>query len=113
MRSAVHNFCAILGPEPAFRDLRRSSLDYVEVHTPVEVLDAVRRFKSHSAEYEQMVANGRKRAEEFSPDVIAGKWVDALAGPVAQQFDRWLQSRMLARLAAFPIKAIQQNWLTE
>ena len=36
---------AILGPEPAFRDLRRSDLDYFEVRTPEDVLAAVRRLK--------------------------------------------------------------------
>jgi hypothetical protein len=100
---------ALLGPEPAFRDLRQSALDYVEVKTPRQVLDAIRRFKSQPEYYDQMVANGLRRAEEISEDVIARQWIDALAGPVAKQYDRWLKSHRLARLAKFPIRCVRQK----
>jgi hypothetical protein len=100
---------AILGPEPAFRDFRQSPLDYVEVKTPRQALDAIRRFKSQPDYYDQTVANGLRRAEEFSEDAIARQWIDALAGPAAEQYGRWLRSRRLARLARFPIRSIRQK----
>ena len=100
---------ALLGPEPAFRDLRETPFDYVEVKTPREALDAIRRLKSNPDEYNHMIVNGLKRAEEFSIDRIAQTWVNALAGPVAQQYGRWLKSGRLARLAMFPARAIRQK----
>jgi hypothetical protein len=100
---------AILGPEPAFRDLRKSPLDYFEVKTPGEALNAIRQLKSEPALYEQMVANGRTRALEFTEDVLAQKWIDALAGAIAEHYARWRRSAKLARLANFPIKVIRQK----
>ena len=53
---------ALLGPEPGFQDIRQTPLDYFEVKTPVEVLNAIHRLRSQPALYEQMVSNGLKRA---------------------------------------------------
>jgi hypothetical protein len=100
---------AILGPEPAFRDLRESAMDFIEVKAPQEALNAIRRLKSEPLYYEQIVANGLRRAQEFSEDVIAQKWIDALADPVAERYARWLKSGKLARLAQFPIRSIRKK----
>ena len=72
-------------------------------------MDAIRRLKSKSTDYNHMIANGLRRAEEFSIDRIAQKWVDAFAGPVAQRYGRWLKSGRLARLATFPVRAVRQK----
>ena len=50
---------ALLGPEPAFQALRRSELDYVEIRTPEEAVQAVRRLKEDPKLYRTMVENGR------------------------------------------------------
>ena len=52
---------ALLGPEPAFQALRRSELDYVEIRTPEEAVQAVRRLKEDPKLYRTMVENGRSR----------------------------------------------------
>ncbi|AFY35741.1 glycosyltransferase [Calothrix sp. PCC 7507] len=100
---------ALLGPEPAFRDLRRSPLDYIEVKTPEEVLDAIRRLQQDPHLYQQMVENGLKRAEEFTIDCIAQQWRDVLAGPVAQRYTRWRQRTSISRIGEFALRLFQQK----
>jgi hypothetical protein len=103
---------ALLGPEPAFRELRESDLDYIEVRTVDDVLDAIRRLKSNPALYHRMIANGLKRAEDFTRDRIAQRWVDVLSGPVAEHYRRWLKQGRVRRLARFPLRAIHQKMIS-
>jgi hypothetical protein len=69
---------AILGPEQAYRELRRSDLDYLEVKNVPEALAAVDRLIREPALYAAMVENGKRRAEEFTIDAIRKRWVDLL-----------------------------------
>ena len=69
---------AILGPEQAYRELRRSDLDYLEVKNVPEALAAVDRLIREPALYAAMVENGKRRAEEFTIEAIRKRWVDLL-----------------------------------
>jgi hypothetical protein len=69
---------AILGPELAYRELRRSDLDYMEVKSVPEALAAVDRLIREPALYAAMVENGRRRAEEFTVEAVRKRWVDLL-----------------------------------
>ena len=80
---------ALLGPEPGFREIRQSELDYIEVRTPEDVLDAVRRLKAAPELYRRMVENGRDRARAFDTDATLARWLDILNGPVRDDFLRW------------------------
>ena len=100
---------ALLGPEPAFRALRRSELDYIEVRGPDEVIRAVGQLKRDPGLYRAMVENGRARGREFTTDAIAARWREVLAGPVARGFDRWRRAptiRRLYRPALFAVRTI-------
>jgi hypothetical protein len=100
---------ALLGPEPSFRQLKRSPLDYIEVTTPQEALDAIRRLQEDPHLYQQMIAHGLKRSEEFTPDSLAQRWRDVLAEPVAQRYERWLQRSPISRRGEFVLKAFQDK----
>lgn len=100
---------ALLGPEPAFRDLRQSELDYIEVKTPEAVLEAVKKLKSHPDLYNQMVLNGLKRAEEFTIEKMTDRWQQALAGPIAEQYQQWKNRSQVSRLIGFSLKIIPQK----
>jgi len=65
---------AILGPEQAYRELRRSMLDYIEVAAAEEAAVALARLKSDPELYGAMVENGRRRAEEVMADECAKTW---------------------------------------
>lgn len=92
---------ALLGPEPAFRDLRQSEQDYIEVKTPEAVLEAIQQLKAQPEMYQQMVVNGLQRAQEFTVENITEQWCQALAGPIAETYKRWKQRTQIMRAAMF------------
>ncbi len=65
---------ALLGPEPAYRELRRSPLDYLEISSPKDAAEAMSRLCDDPSLYEAMVANGLERATEFSVESITARW---------------------------------------
>lgn len=65
---------ALLGPEVAYRELRQSPLDYVEVADVREAQATISRLRAEPARYEAMVAHGRQRAQEFSIAAITEQW---------------------------------------
>ncbi len=69
---------AILGPEVAFRDLRRSELDYIECSTVEEARAAVLKLLEEPGLYRAMVENGRARAAEFTRDAVRRRWEEVL-----------------------------------
>jgi hypothetical protein len=69
---------ALLGPEPAYRELYTDPLDYIEVSSAIEVLAAIDRLRDEPDLYRRMVERARERAVEFSPEVVLERWVDIL-----------------------------------
>lgn len=69
---------AILGPEQAYRELRRSELDYIEVGSAAEAAQALARLKSDPALYRAMVANGLRRADEVNAEACTRRWAALL-----------------------------------
>lgn len=65
---------ALLGPEPAFRDLRQGDDDYLEVETPEQALAAIDRLRTEAGLYRRLVENGTRRAAAFSEDAVAARW---------------------------------------
>ncbi len=69
---------ALLGDEPAYRALRQSERDYVQVAAAGDAINAVRTLKSDRARYRDMVENGSRRGREFSVEATAERWLDLL-----------------------------------
>jgi hypothetical protein len=69
---------AVLGPEHAYRELRRDPLDYLEAGTPAEASAAILRLRAHPGLYRAMVENGRRRAAEVSVAAITARWAAVL-----------------------------------
>lgn len=80
---------AILGPEPAFRELRKNEFDYLEVTSPHEALQAIGRLKTDPSLRNAIVANGLLRQKEFSLSKLIGLWVDLINGPISRRFEDW------------------------
>jgi hypothetical protein len=89
---------ALLGPEPGYREIRRSELDYFEVRSETDVIAALTRLRKEPELYDAMVENGRKRAEDFTPDIIFGKWIDAFNGPIAARYEAWQRESAASKL---------------
>jgi hypothetical protein len=100
---------ALLGPEPAFQQIKRSQLDYFEVKTPQEAINAIQKLKQEPNLYQQMIVNGQKRAEEYSVDCIAQKWQDFLAKNVPQKYTHWCDRSLFSKMSVFILRAFQQK----
>jgi hypothetical protein len=103
---------AVLGPEPAFQQLRKSPLDYLEVSSPDEAIAAVRRLRDEPELYQAMVSNGFERGEPYSPDAIAQIWRDTLAGPVNAGFRRFRRMPVAGwpfRLMGFALRVMRDK----
>lgn len=96
---------ALLGPEPVFRALRRSEFDYIEVRSAADALRALSRLKSEPALYEAMVRNGALRADAFSVDAIAERWIGYLAGPASIAYEKWKRTGPIRRTATWLVNA--------
>lgn len=69
---------ALLGPEPAYEELRRSPLDFLETPTAESVLEALDRLQNEPGLYASMRDNGLRRAEAFTDAVLTEKWIGLL-----------------------------------
>jgi len=99
---------AILGPEPAYQEMRRSELDYIEVRTPQEAIDALRKLKEQPELYQAMVENGFARSQELTPDKVAESWRELLAGPITAGYEAWRRQNPFQKLVGRPIKFVRQ-----
>ena len=73
---------ALLGPESAYKQLRRSPLDFIEVSSAAEALAAIDKLRNTPNLYEDMVENGIERSKEFSSDRICNTWAEFLFNTV-------------------------------
>jgi hypothetical protein len=102
---------ALLGPEYAYRELRQSNLDYLEVRSLDDVMQGVRYLIEHPERYRAMIENGRRRAEAFSVEATTERWVRLLFETIPQRIhdgkirtkQRWpLPLRRAANLVRHP-----------
>jgi len=76
----------LAGPEPAYRELRRSPLDFIEVNDARDALRAVDRLRADARLYRAMVDNGHQRARDFAVDAIRARWLALLDDVVVPAF---------------------------
>lgn len=69
---------ALLGAEVAYRELRRSPLDYVEVADVDQAIGAVERLAGDPALYRAMRGRSAKRTEEHTPERWIAIWSELL-----------------------------------
>jgi len=100
---------AILGNEPAFRELRRDPLDYVEIAAPEEAIAAVRRLKEHPGDYRAMVDHGTVRATDYTNERVAERWHAFLSGPAETAYRSWLTTTPARREAEFVVRVARQK----
>lgn len=95
---------ALLGPEPAYQALRQSELDYIEINSPEDVLQALQQLRDEPGLYRAMVENGWRRAQDFTPEKIAGLWRNLLAGPIASGYEQWKQQSFIQKKINRPLQ---------
>ena len=99
---------ALLGPESAYRDLKTSELDYIEVNSVSEVIDAIRKLKDNPNLYLDMIQNGRERAKSFSDDISAERWRNFLENDVYPDYLRWRQLTIQKKILIYSLKATKE-----
>ncbi len=100
---------ALLGPESGYRQMRRSPLDYIEVRTPEQVLNAISLLKDQPRLYEAMVDNGLARAEHYSDDATALRWHSLLDGPLHERYQHWLAEPSRTRMIRFAKRSVDHK----
>ena len=76
---------AVLANEYAYQQMRKTDLDYIAIKEPHEVKDAILRLKNNTELYNNMVTNGKERAEEFTVNKIADQWENFLLNVLPQK----------------------------
>lgn len=81
---------AILGAESAFRSLYRTELDYFEVHSKEEVVEALVRLKEKPDLRSAMVENGLKRSRELNAEALTERWIRFLEDVAIPTYYSWV-----------------------
>lgn len=84
---------ALMGPDPAYQQLRRDDLDYLEVCSSDDAYDAIRRLIQNPEIYEAMLSRCRFRADEFRIESIARQWEELFFGKVSLEYERYLDNQ--------------------
>ncbi|MEO1093586.1 MAG: glycosyltransferase [Cyanobacteria bacterium J06638_28] len=87
----------ILGNEPAFRELRKSELDYLEVNSLEEALETLIRLRDDPQLRETILDNARRRCHEFSVNGIAQQWSDFIHQTAIPTWQTWHQNSPIQR----------------
>ncbi len=85
---------AVLAQEYAYRELRRSRLDYIEIQKSEDAKVAILKLKNDPELYQAMVENGQERAKEFAVEQITNRWAEVLFELIPRQANT-LRMRML------------------
>jgi len=100
---------ALLGPEYAFRARREGPLDYIEVHSDIDVIEALERFREDPTLYEAMARRALKRSREVTPEKTTERWAEVLFEKIPV-----LRDHLLVRASRpLPLNARRVwNWIT-
>jgi hypothetical protein len=90
---------AIVGIESAYRNIRESHLDYIEVASLEELVEALQEIKRNKRLYRAMVEHGLKRAKDFSADAILRRWQDVIQTEIVKQYGKWLKLNIFMKSA--------------
>ncbi|MEO8276175.1 MAG: hypothetical protein ABI639_08135 [Thermoanaerobaculia bacterium] len=97
---------ALIGPEFASRELRRSTEDYFEVASAAEALAVLRRLRDDPLLYARTVAAGARRTHDFDEAVLTQRWArvlfDLSPGRVAEGALPW--TRRLPLVLRLPLR---------
>jgi hypothetical protein len=90
---------AILSPDVAFQDIRKSELDFLEARNIPEILDRLRQLMKDPMLRKAMKENGRIRAEEFKLENRLQEWIEIIKTQIIPSYILWTGSHF------------RRNWL--
>jgi hypothetical protein len=102
----------LASPEPAYCEVRRAPIDFLEVHGPDDVLRSLDLLRANPNLYAAMVAHGRERGLEFDVHATRRRWLalfDEEIVPAYREARARLESRRLWFIGAmFRQKALSR-----
>jgi hypothetical protein len=99
---------AMLGIENAFRELRVSPHDYIELHSAEAFIDACARLRDDPAAREAMITNGHERAREFSNAALTLRWRTLLTETLPPIQERWRSLSAVQRQLFFAERSVRR-----
>lgn len=100
----------LASPEPAYRAIRRSPLDFLDVRDAADVVAAVDFLRSRPEIYTTMVAHGRQRAREFDVAAVRQRWLQLLDEEILPAFlARSMRGRRLRFVAAMARQKVENR----
>jgi hypothetical protein len=110
---------AILGCESAYRNERKSKLDYIEVTSLQETIAALQCLGDDEQLRQAMVENGFRRAQERGTARITAQWCHFLTDIATPAYDRWCklfgwqqQTFLITRYITLKIKNVKNRLLS-
>ncbi len=105
---------AILGTEKAFAAERKSELDYLEVTSVAELVEALKRLRDDSSLRQAMIENGKERAKETQSDVLTRRWCHFLNDIAVPAYYQWCHASSWERQQFFTSRniAVKLNQIT-
>ncbi|MBE9174997.1 glycosyltransferase family 1 protein [Synechocystis salina LEGE 06155] len=87
----------LLPPESAYRAERKSNLDYIEVSSKEEILDALKHLQVNLEWRNAIVENGRIRALETKPEKLVERWHVFLNNVAIPMYHNWCTTSFAKR----------------
>ena len=110
-------------PEPAYNEVRRTALDFIEIRSGEDVLDAVDLLRANPRLYEAMVANGIARGGEYNVESTRRRWIALFDDEVVPRYQevrsalasrrRWFLGAMVRQKAGarwYRLRLAMQRW---
>jgi hypothetical protein len=117
---------ALVSPEPAYRELRRKTIDFIEVRDAGDVLRAIDILRANSGLYRAMAANGLERGAQFAVESTRARWMELLEREVVPGYleardgiasrAAWFaiaMARQKARSRAYRVRCGLEAWMRE
>ena len=83
---------AILGAESSFQSERRSNLDYLEVKSADQIIDALILLKDDKDLRQKIIENGKKRSQNIQQHQVADYWERFFKQDVYPYYHNWISS---------------------
>ena len=116
----------LASPEPAYRELRRKAIDFIEVRDAADVLRAVDILRANPGLYRAMAANGLERGAQFGVPATRARWMDLLEREVVPRYmaaratigtrGSWFaiaMARQKARSRAHRVRCGIESWMRD
>lgn len=68
----------LMGAEPAYRQVGHDGQDYLEINSPEHLLQTLTHLNANPQLFQKLLAEGKQRALQFTPDKILDYWTDLL-----------------------------------